>query len=477
MRIWPGAFICLVIFLPMATFAYADEWDDLLQESKQSDSPDGNKNRQNQPDSQLHQVKRLDQEIMILRAEMSQKHGDVKQVEQYLNQLDKQSILPGFKARIERLRKYVLSIPKKNSSFLSFFSSVKSINFPMHDKNAVVAIVLPDSGVYGSVGASIQKALQEGLKQAGFEGKLIALDLAIYDSAFEAWEVLKYYDPSFIFGPLQKEKIAQWQELKTGVQTLYFNDVTSFTNYEFGLSPGKQAGLEQVFQVLNQADYGRVLVLTEPEQSSQELEQAFSQAWSNYPLAENYTSKVVEKTVGQAIDDGLNINKSKARKSWLQRVLGTHLKFSPRARKDIDAVISFLPQNLAIQVAPYLNFITNSKPIAHIWYPSKTPSANYVLNHLDAWQETFAVLPLSLSTKITKNHSNPSTQTKNGLFYALGRVAVEIVKSSNLTSDVDTLIETANGTYIRDANGQFTLLPDVYWADDGVFEKFVNHSE
>lgn len=477
MRIWLVMFSWLVIFLPMATFAYASEWDELLKGSKQSGAYAGNENRQNQSSSRLQQVKRLDQEIMILRAEMSQKHGDAKQVKQYLNQLDKQYILPGFQARIERLRKYVESIPKKSSSFFSFFSSGKSIDFPMHDKNAVVAIVLPVTGVYGSVGASIQKALQKGLTEAGFEGKLIALDLAIYDSAFEAWEVLKYYDPSFIFGPLQKEKIAQWQELKTGVQTLYFNDVTSFTNYEFSLSPGKQAGLEQVFQILNQAGYERVLVLKEPEPTSQELEQAFLQAWSNYPHAESYISKDIEKTVGQAIDDGLNINQSEARKAWLQKVLHTHLEFSPRARKDIDAVISFVPQNLAIQVAPYLNFIGNSKPITHIWYPSKNPSANYLLNHLDAWQETFAVLPLSLSTEMTNNKSKSQSFSNNGLFYALGRVAIEIVKSSNLSSDVDTLIETANGTYIRDANGQFHLLPDVYWADDGVFEKFVNFSE
>jgi len=476
MRLLPAVGFLIACSLPMASFAYAGEWDELMNGATNQNTHSRAAQNNDQPSSRLHQVKRLDQEIMILRAEMSQKNGDVKQVRQYLRQLDKQYVLPDFKGRVERLHKYVDSIPDKKSSFFSFFSRTKSIDFPMHDKNAVVAIVLPVSGTYGLAGKSIQKALQAGLKQAGFSGKLIALDLANYDSVFEAWEVLKYYDPQFIFGPLQKERISQWQALKTGVPTLYFNNITAYTQYEFSLSPSKQAGLEQVFQILNQSSYQRILVLKEPEETSQELEQAFYQAWSNDTQAKEYISQDIEKTVGQAIDKGLNISKSNDRKSWLQRVLHAPLEFSPRPRQDIEAIVSFVPQNLAIQVAPYINFASSSKPITQIWYPSKTPSAYYLLNNLDAWQETFAILQASLANDINKNDSKNPSLNNNGLFYALGSVAIEIVKSEHQSSQVDTLIETASGTYVRDANGQFYLLPDVYWADNGVFEKFVSNS-
>lgn len=476
MRILPVVSFCFVCSLPMASFAYAGEWDELISGANNQNIDSRGSQNNVQPSSRLQQVKRLDQEIMILRAEMSKKNGAVKQVRQYLRQLDKQFVLPDFKRRVERLHEYVDSIPEQKSSFFSFFSHSKTIDFPMHDKNAVVAIVLPVSGPYGFAGESIQKSLQIGLKQAGFTGKLIAIDLANYDSVFEAWEILKYYDPQFIFGPLQKDKISQWQALKTGVPTLYFNEITAYTQYEFSLSPSKQAGLEQVFQILNQSFYQRILVLKEPEETSQELEQAFDQAWSNTPQAKEYITQNVEKTVGQAIDNGLNINKSNDRKSWLQSVLHVPLKFTPRPRQDIEAIVSFVPQNLAIQVAPYINFISNSKSIPQIWYPSKTPTAYYLLNNLDAWQDTFAILPASLAIDVSKNNSKNPSSNKNGLFYALGRVAIEIVKSEHQSSQVDTLIETAKGTYVRNANGQFYLLPDVYWADNGVFEKFVSNS-
>jgi len=468
--------IWLVFSLPVASFAYAGEWDEIIKSADEQTSHAIGSLNNTQPNVRLQQVKRLDQEIMILRAEMSKKNGDVKQVRQYITQLDKQIVLPDFKERVARLRKYVDSIPEQKSSFFSFFSHNKSISFPMHDSNAVVAIVLPESGPYGSVGKSIQKALQEGLKEAGFTGKLIALDFANYDSAFQAWEVLKYYEPQFIFGPLQKDRITQWQGLEPGVPTLYFNDVSSLASYEFGLSPGKQAGLEQVFQVLSQSLYQRILVLTEPEETSHELEQAFYQAWSNDSHSQEYVTQDIKKTVGQAIDDGLNITQSDGRKAWLQKVLNTRLEFTPRARQDIEAVVSFVPQNLAIQVAPYINFVSNSKPITHIWYPNKTPSSNYLLSHLDAWQETFAILSVNLASDISKNNSKKSSYPNNGLFYALGRMAIEIVKSDHQSSQVDAMVETANGTYVRNANGQFYLLPDVYWADNGVFEKFVSNS-
>ncbi|MDX1351440.1 MAG: penicillin-binding protein activator [Thiomicrorhabdus sp.] len=472
--------VCLVN-LPMASFAYAEEWDDFFRDAQPRSLYDLGAKKAGKTEqvsaSRLQQVKRLDQEILILRAEMSKKNGDVEQVERYLTQLNKQYVLPEFKARVARLQGYVESVPKKNTSIYSLFSHAKNIDFPMHNPNAVVAIVLPVSGVYGQVGADIQSAIQTGLTQAGFAGKLIAIDSAIYDSAFEIWEVLKYYEPNFIFGPLEKSKIAQWQALKTGVATLYFNDTTTFTHYEFSLSPSKLAGLEQVFQTLNQGAYQRILVLKNKSESSQMLEQAFNQAWLNLNSAQDYITSEIDRTVGQSIDEGLNVLLSNQRKNTIQNLLQEPLEFTARTRQDIEAVVSFVPQSEAIQIAPYLNFLPTQGVITHIWYPSKTPSSAYLMSHLDAWQQTFAILPANLMVNSQKNNSQSQLNFKNGLFYALGQVAIEIVKNPSLSSTVDSLVETDYGVYLRNANGQFHLLPDVYWADNGVFEKFVLQPE
>jgi len=218
-------FIWLASSLPMASFAYAEELDEFFQDSKPKGfgSLNNNQSTSSAPASRLKQVKRLDQEILILRAEMSKKNGDAKQVRQYVNQLEKQYILPAFKGRVEQLKRYVASLPK--SSLFSFLPFQKNIHFPMHESNSVVAIVLPTSGPYELVGLKLQKAIQDGLTASGFQGKLIALDSDIYDTAFEMWEVLKFYEPSFIFGPLRKDTITSWQKLDTGVPTMYFNEV------------------------------------------------------------------------------------------------------------------------------------------------------------------------------------------------------------------------------------------------------------
>ncbi|BCN92951.1 hypothetical protein THMIRHAM_07360 [Thiomicrorhabdus immobilis] len=475
------ALIGIALSLPMASFAYAEgEWDDFFRDSKPRSLLDVGKTKpyvENTPAKERHlqQAKRLDQEILILRAEMSKKNGDQKQVAQYLKELKKQYIIPAFQNRVAELEKYLASVPKP--SLLSFFSFSKDIVFPMQDPQAVVAIVLPTSGRFQQVGLELQNTLQRGLKQAGFKGKLIALDSGLYSSAFEMWEVLKYYEPDFIFGPLQKERILQWQQLATGVSTLYFNEVGSLSSSEYSLSPSKQAGLEQVFQVLNQAQYQKILVLKNRDDVSEQLEQAFHQAWSQFNNPNDYHVQTIDKTVGQVIDDALHSQNSKERHQWLQTVLRQPLEFEPRARKDIEAVISFVPENQAIQIAPYLHFLSLNQTITHIWYPSKTPSQSYLSANRDAWVQTFAILPLFFSSEFLKNQTSTTSIEKNGLFHALGEVAIEIVKNPSESSKVDTLVESAFGTYVRDANGQFYLLPTVYWADNGVFERFTIQSE
>jgi len=464
--------LMLVMLLPMASIAYAEEWseffDDYPADKRLSNSIQKSEKRL---PTRLQIVKRLDQEILILRAEMSQKHGDRKQVKRYLEQLNRQKIHSSFDARVDNLRHY-MATTSSSSIEVQHFGYAQQIRFPMHDRNAVVAIVLPISGRYGTAGEVLQNTLQSSLKKEGFTGKLIALDSGIYDSVFEMWEILKYYDPDFIFGPLEKDKVLAWQQLRTEVPTLYFNELAMHGVGEYSLSPSKLSGLEQVFQVLQQAQYQKILVLKDSSKVSQDLETSFHQSWSAINQADNYVSQPIEKNVGKAIDEGLNVQASKDRHRWLQQVINQKTEFSPRARHDIEAVISFVPQNLAIQVAPYLHFLPLDSAITHVWYPSKTPNLNYLKANLDAWQQTFAILPLLIPTNLTKNHHQSIPDQKTGLFHALGQVAIEIVKNSAMASTIDNLVETPSGTYVGNASGQFHLLPVVYWADNGVIEKY-----
>jgi len=464
-----AAIAATILTMPFSVVK-AEEWDDLLGDRYEAAERIEKAARPSSANKQrLQVVKRLDQEILILRAELAKKQNNVRRVRQYLNELDKQHILPPFISRVEQLQQFVAN----NSDFLpSHQAYVQQIQFPLNDPKAVVAIVLPTSGEYGVAGLSIQNAIQEGLKKSGFAGQLIAVDSSLYTSANEIWQILRPYQPDFIFGPLEKDKVIGWKQLGTRVQTLFFNDSGYLGVGEFSLTPNRLAGLEQVFQLLQQAQYQNILVLRDLSQSSAELEEAFQQAWLNIYPNQHYNLEIVDGNVGQSIDDVLAISNSEARHRWLQKVMSASLEFEARTRQDVEAVISFVPQNLAIQIAPYLDYLSAQREITHIWYPSKTPSASYLQFNIDAWQQTFVVLPQSISIKTSRKKSQIETNSKNGLFYALGRVAVEIVSSPQLSASADTIETTDYGSFVRNASGQFQLLPVVYWADNGKLSRF-----
>ncbi len=469
-------FLLVPFLLTCAGLVQAEEWDDLMGESEEitfspqkESKPDSNSNAR--PNYRKQAVRRIDQEIMVLRAEMSQRNGDYKQVTRYLRQLDKQHILPPFTQRIAALRKYVSNyVPDMSGEYSQQF--VQKIRFPIDDPKAVVAILLPTSGDYEYAGLAIQKSIQRGLKKAGFRGKLIALDSNLYSSAFELWDILKYHQPDFVFGPLTKEKVAQWQKLRTRVQTLFFNEAGFLSLGNFSLTPNKIAGLEQVFQLMKQADLQNVLVLRDQSEKSIEIEEAFQQAWLNLNPGKSYVLEVIESNVGQSLDAVMGVTNASKRHRWFERILNTELNFSKRSRKDIEAIISFVPQNLAIQISPYLSFLANGNNFTHVWYPSKTPSAKYLDFNRHSWAQTFVVLPQSIQTSSSSRHRQIDVNSKNGLFHALGQVAVEIVVNPGSSESVDGIEYTEFGDYVRNPSGQFHLLPVVYWSDNGMFEKY-----
>ena len=468
--------ICTLSFalcLMLSFQVKANDWDDLLGLSDRI-KDNASQASQSSKASEPQFINRLDQEILVLRAEMSKRNGDVRQVERYLDQLEKQTILPPFRSRIEVLKQYVA-----NNSHVFNRSSrfAQPLNFPMNNPKAVVAIVLPSSGDYEQVGVALQTALQTGLNKAGFRGKLIAIDSNLYGSAFEIWELLKFYQPDFVFGPLRKEMVAEWQALRTGVTSFYFNDIGYLGVDEFSLSPNRLAGLEQVFQIIQQGQYENVLVLKDMSEKSQELTDTFKQAWLSFNSPWSYREHVVEGNVGQSLDVALGVTQSKQRHAWVERVLKQPVEAKARTREDARLVISLLPQSIAIQVSPYLNFLSSEQELTHIWYPSQTPDSNYLAFNIDAWQQTFLILPQSVEVEKTRKQWGIDAHSKTGLFYALGQVAVKIVDNSTASSEVNTIELTEQGGFVRNASGQFHLLPIVYWADNGTLEKYYQLAE
>ncbi len=488
---WLKIFVVVMgSILPMATLAYEGaEWQDLMSiQSEQFIEKKPTAKRplpkvlsKSNPEYRLEsQVQRIDQEIMLLRAELARKNDDLDQVRNYVNELSRTVLLPIFQQRLASLRLYLMS-PKASHQVLDsylFVGGLEPLQFPDASDKSIVVVLLPLTGPYEEVGNRVLAGLTKSLEEISFKGTLAVFDTALYESMFQLWEMVKYYDPDFIFGPLQKQTAQQWQALNTGIPTLYFNSMDRLFGHERALSLSKSKGLEQVLSILNYSQFQNILVLTDSSESSKKLESEFYQAWSsaNSQGQGQYQHQSIEKTVSQAIENAMNVQRSKARYLWLRKMADTTLEFTPRARQDFEVVISLVPQNKAIQVGPILDFHQLTS-VTHVWYPSQAPNRNALKKYLSSWQQTYAVLPTYINSESNSNDLSANLEDDNGLFYALGQVAVEIVKNPAISDGLNLHVDTEFGAIVSNMVGQFHLLPVVYWVDQGVFDRVTEFSE
>ncbi len=497
---WIMGAVLIGSILPMASFAsQKTAWQELLtiqpansirsQPVKQGGLPQNplTSNTQiAQNDYLENQVDRIDQEIIILRAELARKNNDLNQVKIYINQLNRMVVLPVFQKRLAVLKLY-LTMAKRSSqtsysssssnaldSYL-YVGSNEPLKFPDVSEKSIIVVLLPLTGPYEQAGNKVLAGLTGALEAVSFQGSLAVFDTAIYKTVFELWEIVKYYDPDFIFGPLQKQKALQWQALNSGIPTFYFNSMDHLFGHERALSPSKSKGLDQVLSVLNNSQFRNLLVLTDSSESSKKLEPQFYQAWSSLNSRGQYQYQPIERTVGQSIEAAINVNHSKERYHWLQKVTGRRFEFTPRPRRDFEAVVTFIPLNKAIQVGPILDFYQLTQ-VTHIWYPSQTPSLDSLRKSLTSWQQTYAVLPVYNQAELTLNKLHAQQEEINGLFYALGQVAIEIVKNPAISDGQNLHINTEFGAISSNTIGQFHMLPVVYWVDQGIFERVTEFS-
>jgi hypothetical protein len=522
--------VTLFLWWPVATIAYANEASDqfLLQALQEEEAAQGSF----APTSPMFdeaakppisrkvsaQIELIDQEIIILRAELAQSQNQVDQVRFYLNQLNGATVFPVFRARYLALlqslstpiytpesttplsspapsispKTVVIDVPgifeepstiKSQSSDqpeplsntrFSVFNTDELSRFTIDHQNPskVIAVLLPMSGEYELAGKQMWQGIQDSAKAQGVRAKLVLLDTEEFGSMWSLWQEAKQHNPILVLGPLRKESARDFQGLKTGVPTLFFNPVSPLTANERSLVPNRNSGLTRVLSVLAHEENQSVLVLSEDEALSGNLERAFHQAWLSEVSDGHYYHQTIQKkevnsNVGQVLETGLNVTLSKNRAKVLENVLQESVQFKPRVRQDIGAVVSFLSHRQAAQAAPFLRFLGDSA-IHHIWYPGQMPSMALLAGELKSWPKTYAVLPfygvanVDLAIKELKSENS-------GLFYALGKTAVEMVKV-NAFSPLEHSDEPAVLGAVRMAGkGQFQLLPALYWMDQGTF--------
>ncbi len=305
-----------------------------------------------------------------------------------------------------------------------------------------IALLLPLSGSY----AGPARALRNGFLLARYaHGDADHQpDIRIYDVGEQPDDIVTTYKKAvdegaeFVVGPLSKEAV---QQLMTGdtatVPTLALNygqqDKPTPGFYQFGLSPEDEArqvaerawldGHNQAIAIIPDGDWG------------QRVLDAFERHWSGLGgltvEAQSYNPR--SSDFSAALRTLLNLDRSRARRDALAKILGQSLEFKPRRRRDADFVfMAAFPQQARL-IRPQLEFhYAGDLPVyatSHTYSGTPDQRADHDLDGV-----MFCDMPWILSDdpktarlKATVRRLWPEQAQQFIRFYALGYDAYNII--------------------------------------------------
>ncbi|MBD3822366.1 MAG: penicillin-binding protein activator [Thiotrichales bacterium] len=412
------------------------------------------------------QIKRIDAEILLLKAELARKNGIPSHVRAYLDSLgavDKAAISHEMQLRIEGLQQYL-----QQTASTSIQDNSDALPFNFDGQN--IAVLLPLTGDYSQIGLAIQKGIQEAFPNT----KLKFYDTEVFDSMLDLWNLMKLSQPTFIIGPLRPGKAQVLNDLDTKVPTLLLNQIDSPKSYVRCLSLSREGYVPVLVKQLVEHQFKGISVIVDSSTASQDLLQSFETVWADY--AEKYpdTTKSfrvhiqqVDHSMDQAVGDLVNASQSNIRKNWLQTVIKHKLHFDERSRQDLDAVVSFVSARQAVQVSPLLNFY-HLGTVQHYWLPSKLPTVKDFNKSMSYWRNTYALLPKYFVDQVrafAKGSLKDDQQV--GIFHAFGSLAAKVAQSIN-DSSVRSL-PSELGEVMLDEHRAPVILPEEFWLNKGSF--------
>jgi len=241
-----------------------------------------------------------------------------------------------------------------------------------------VALALPLQGRLGKIGKAVVDGFMAARFQAAAEQATVP-DVKVYDTAAmqsldELYAMAKTDQIELIIGPLDKNKVIRLHRQESlSTPTLALNYVPIDSSLiaadgdlakpqanlvQFGLAVEDEA--EQLARRSLSEGHQRVVVLHQDQPWAIRAAQHFSQTWTR--LGGDIASQVSFTGAGDhsdAITKALLIDQSHSRAKSLKSLLagtGNRVKFEPRRRQDVDAIVLFALPSDGRQVVPTLAF-------------------------------------------------------------------------------------------------------------------------
>lgn len=344
--------------------------------------------------------------------------------------------------------------------------SLDKLEIYVREQPKNIALLLPLTGKLASTGIAVRDGFLAAYYQSQKNGAQLPV-IQIIDT--NSGEFLSLYDSAvangaeLIIGPIQKNLVEQLQaKAQLPVPTLALNygqrDRSENPSglVQFGLAAEDEAA--QVATYARQLGYKRATALVPDGNWGDRVYEQFASSWQN--LGGDVLTRKTFSGKGDynsAISSMLNVDKSEARKSRLERQLNIKLEGLPRRRGDVDFIfVASLPDQ-ARQIKPTLAYnYADDVPVlatSQLYEGIPQPDSDRDLNAM-----IFCDMPWVFSNPELRQQIHnqwPQNKLKFDRLYALGVDAYRLYPRINqLTMVQDSQLNGFTGVLTIDAYRQ-----------------------
>lgn len=228
-----------------------------------------------------------------------------------------------------------------------------------------IVLALPLSGNLADAGKSILEgfigAYYLDQQQARHKTRIQVVDTSGANFASQYRDLVKQ-DPDLVIGPLSKKSvaaIAQQDNLPVPVLALNYLDSpdaqTASNFFQFGLSPDDD--VRQIAERLQRKNDRQVLALAPVGNWGNRVLTRFEQDFSDMGGTVLDTARFAGgDTLKRAVANVLGVTRSRDRAIQVEHTIARDVKFEPRRRQDVDAIVMVASPAVARQIKPLLDF-------------------------------------------------------------------------------------------------------------------------
>ncbi|PAU79951.1 LppC family lipoprotein [Halovibrio salipaludis] len=342
-----------------------------------------------------------------------------------------------------------------------------------------VALALPLSGPLGGAGEAVREGFLAAYYQDLADPDRTTPDISVHDTHASTFsgiygDLLKT-DPDLVVGPLSKEAVEELTSLPAlAIPVLalnYHRDalVTPENLFQFGL--GSEDEMQAITQRIKEDGHSNVLAVLPEGDWGVRMEKALRSAADKQGITLLETVQYgPDSNLNRVVADGFNINQSRQRANALMRLTGTTMRFEPRRRQDVDALVLLASPEDARQINPLFAFYYGGDlPVygsSLLYRGSPDPARDSDLDGI-----RFTDIPWVLGEAPPERDSLqslfPALANNYDRLFALGFDSYRLTHQIQLLREIEAYrYQGVTGMIRNSANGRFQRTPD--WA---VFRK------